>query len=91
MGLISDGQVHSSLTHLYALLAMAKEHGSIASLFIAFWTVETRLRHPESITSRRFREKSRRLVAVRSLPSLVVTTQWIAISAGRERTGLSSY
>ena len=27
MGLISDGQVHSSLTHLYALLAMAKEHG----------------------------------------------------------------
>jgi 2,3-bisphosphoglycerate-independent phosphoglycerate mutase len=27
MGLISDGQVHSSLTHLYALLRMAKEHG----------------------------------------------------------------
>ncbi|HET6976930.1 MAG TPA: 2,3-bisphosphoglycerate-independent phosphoglycerate mutase [Pyrinomonadaceae bacterium] len=27
MGLISDGQVHSSLTHLYALLQMAKEHG----------------------------------------------------------------
>jgi 2,3-bisphosphoglycerate-independent phosphoglycerate mutase len=27
MGLISDGQVHSSLTHLYALLTMAKEHG----------------------------------------------------------------
>ncbi|HEX6716637.1 MAG TPA: 2,3-bisphosphoglycerate-independent phosphoglycerate mutase, partial [Pyrinomonadaceae bacterium] len=27
MGSISDGQVHSSLTHLYALLAMAKEHG----------------------------------------------------------------
>ena len=27
MGLISDGQVHSSLTHLYALLKMAKEHG----------------------------------------------------------------
>ena len=26
MGLISDGQVHSSLTHLYALLKMAKEH-----------------------------------------------------------------
>src|SRR5215510_1841622 len=26
-GLISDGQVHSSLTHLYALLKMAKEHG----------------------------------------------------------------
>ena len=28
MGLISDGQVHSSLTHLYALLEMAKEHGT---------------------------------------------------------------
>jgi 2,3-bisphosphoglycerate-independent phosphoglycerate mutase len=27
MGLLSDGQVHSSLTHLYALLKMAKEHG----------------------------------------------------------------
>ena len=27
MGLMSDGQVHSSLTHLYALLKMAKEHG----------------------------------------------------------------
>ena len=27
MGLISDGQVHSSLTHLYALLEMAKKHG----------------------------------------------------------------
>ena len=26
MGLVSDGQVHSSLTHLYALLKMAKEH-----------------------------------------------------------------
>ncbi|HJS24174.1 MAG TPA: 2,3-bisphosphoglycerate-independent phosphoglycerate mutase [Pyrinomonadaceae bacterium] len=27
IGLVSDGQVHSSLTHLYALLKMAKEHG----------------------------------------------------------------
>jgi 2,3-bisphosphoglycerate-independent phosphoglycerate mutase len=27
MGLISDGQVHSSLKHLYALLKMAKDHG----------------------------------------------------------------
>jgi 2,3-bisphosphoglycerate-independent phosphoglycerate mutase len=27
MGLLSDGQVHSSLTHLYALLQMAKNHG----------------------------------------------------------------
>lgn len=27
MGLTSDGQVHSSLTHLYALLKMAKDHG----------------------------------------------------------------
>ena len=27
MGLCSDGQVHSSLTHLYALLRMAKNHG----------------------------------------------------------------
>jgi 2,3-bisphosphoglycerate-independent phosphoglycerate mutase len=27
MGLISDGQVHSSLTHLYALLQMARDHG----------------------------------------------------------------
>ena len=27
MGLISDGQVHSSLTHLYALLTMARERG----------------------------------------------------------------
>jgi 2,3-bisphosphoglycerate-independent phosphoglycerate mutase len=26
IGLISDGQVHSSLTHLYALLKMAKDH-----------------------------------------------------------------
>jgi 2,3-bisphosphoglycerate-independent phosphoglycerate mutase len=27
IGLCSDGQVHSSLTHLYALLKMAKDHG----------------------------------------------------------------
>ena len=27
MGLVSDGQVHSSITHLYALLRMAKEKG----------------------------------------------------------------
>jgi 2,3-bisphosphoglycerate-independent phosphoglycerate mutase len=27
MGLLSDGQVHSSITHLYALLRMAKEKG----------------------------------------------------------------
>ena len=27
LGLISDGQVHSSLTHLYALLQMAKQRG----------------------------------------------------------------
>ena len=27
MGLLSDGQVHSSMTHLYALLQMAKTHG----------------------------------------------------------------
>src|SRR6185369_7927913 len=27
MGLASDGQVHSSITHLYALLRMAKEKG----------------------------------------------------------------
>ena len=27
MGLTSDGQVHSSLTHLYALLLMARDHG----------------------------------------------------------------
>jgi 2,3-bisphosphoglycerate-independent phosphoglycerate mutase len=27
MGLVSDGQVHSSLHHLYALLRMAKDHG----------------------------------------------------------------
>src|SRR5215218_5718204 len=27
IGLISDGQVHSSLTHVYALLKLAKDHG----------------------------------------------------------------
>lgn len=33
MGLISDGQVHSSMTHLYALLQMAKQHG-VETVFI---------------------------------------------------------
>lgn len=33
MGLISDGQVHSSLEHLYALLRMAKAHG-LARVYI---------------------------------------------------------
>src|SRR5215216_80484 len=33
MGLISDGQVHSSLTHLYALLKLAKDRG-MDQLFI---------------------------------------------------------
>ena len=33
MGLISDGQVHSSLTHLYALLQMAKDRG-LAQVYV---------------------------------------------------------
>ena len=33
MGLISDGQVHSSITHLYALLKMAKDKG-VERLFV---------------------------------------------------------
>lgn len=33
MGLISDGQVHSSLEHLYALLRLAKMHG-VANIYI---------------------------------------------------------
>src|SRR5215467_15766559 len=33
MGLISDGQVHSSLTHLYALLKMAKDR-SLEQIFV---------------------------------------------------------
>ena len=33
MGLLSDGQVHSSLTHLYALLKMAKDH-SLPEVFV---------------------------------------------------------
>ena len=33
MGLLSDGQVHSSITHLYALLQMAKSHG-LTKVFI---------------------------------------------------------
>ena len=46
MGLLSDGQVHSSLEHLYALLRMAKAQQIDASLFTAFWMVATRRHHP---------------------------------------------
>lgn len=36
MGLLSDGQVHSSITHLYALLSMAKQHGLKRVFLYAF-------------------------------------------------------
>jgi 2,3-bisphosphoglycerate-independent phosphoglycerate mutase len=41
MGLISDGQVHSSLEHLYALLRMAKEIG-LEKVFIHCFLGRTR-------------------------------------------------
>ena len=41
MGLLSDGGVHSHITHLFALLKMAKEQGLRRSTSTASWTAGT--------------------------------------------------
>src|SRR4029078_13072711 len=46
MGLISDGQVHSSLTHLYAFLKMAKDNG--LNQFFVHWLLDGRDTPPSS-------------------------------------------
>ena len=90
MGLCSDGQVHSSLTHLYALLKIAKDRGLIACLFTASSTAVIPHPLPQLITFRRFSESWKRLVAARSQRSSAAITQWIVTSVGRERSALTT-
>ena len=56
MGLLSDGGVHSHITHLFGLLEMAKKEGLKKFMYTASWTAVTPLRLPEkdiSSSSRR--------------------------------------
>ena len=66
MGLLSDGQVHSSQQHLYALLAMAKQLG-LARAFTstAFLMDAIRPRHPLPITLPRCKQRLTSLALVR--------------------------
>lgn len=56
-GLLSDGGVHSHITHLYALLKMAKEQGCPTYMWTASWTAVTRLRRAAWNTSRPLRTR----------------------------------
>ena len=88
MGLISDGQVHSSLTHLYALLKMAKDHG-LERVFVHCF-LDGRDTPPSSgrNTSRGFRERSQNSVVEKLPLSSDATTRWTATSVGKERSAL---
>ena len=90
MGLCSDGQVHSSLTHLSALLKMAKDHGLDRVFIHCFLDGRDTPPAPPSITCRRSSERSTRLVAARSRHSAAAITQWIVTSVGRERSALTN-
>ena len=89
MGLISDGQVHSSLTHLYALLQMAKDRG-LDRVFIHCF-LDGRDTPPSSSVNyvAALQRKIARSVAAKSRRWSVATTQWIATSAGKERSVLT--
>ena len=89
MGLLSDGQVHSSQQHLYALLRMARKSG-VERVFIhcfldgrdhaAIPGRHTCCRNTKADRGTRLRADSHR--------SLVATTQWIATNAGSGPNGI---
>ena len=83
MGLCSDGGVHSLLTHLYALLKMAKQAERGASVSCtALWTAATRRPKAAPATSNNCRKRCGRSALAKSRPFRAATTPWIATNAG---------
>lgn len=62
MGLLSDGGVHSHITHLYGLLEMAKREGLKKFMYTVSWTDVIHLRLPERDISNSFRLRCRKSV-----------------------------
>ena len=60
IGLVSDGQVHSSLNHLYALLQMAKNHDLERVYVHCFLDGRDTPQLPRLIMLRRYSAKCRR-------------------------------
>jgi bisphosphoglycerate-independent phosphoglycerate mutase len=75
MGLVSDGQVHSSQEHLYALLRMAKERG-LQRVYVHCFL------DGRDTPSRPFRSSAARSARGASPPSSAAITLWTATSAG---------
>ena len=48
-GLLSDGGVHSHITHVFGLLELAKRKGLEKFMYTASWMAVTLLRHPENL------------------------------------------
>ena len=87
MGLTSDGGVHSSLDHLYALVDIAKEKG-VANAYIHCF-MDGRDTDPRS--GKGFIEELTRKCEGTppvSPPSSDVTTPWTATSLGARQSGL---
>ena len=89
IGLISDGQVHSSQEHLYALLRMAKQRG-FERVFIHCF-LDGRDTPPSSAADyvAALQRRLKRSAAAELQLSLDVTMRWIATSAGKESSALT--
>ena len=65
-GLLSDGGVHSHITHVFGLLELAKRKGSRKFMYTASWMAVTLLRHPENPMLSSCRQKWMRSVSAKS-------------------------
>ena len=65
-GLLSDGGVHSHITHVFGLLELAKRKGLEKFMYTASWMAVTLLRHPENPMLSSCRQKWMRSVSAKS-------------------------
>ena len=89
MGLISNGQVHSSQEHLYALLRMAKQRGDERVFVHCF--LDGRDTPPSSAADyvAALQEKIQGIGCGQIATVVAATTRWIAIGAGKELSALT--
>jgi len=90
MGLLSDGQVHSSQEHSMRCFVSQNNVAWSASSYTAFSMGAIRLLPQPDTTLKLYRRRSRKSVAAKSLPLSDATMQWIAINAGREPSAPTS-
>jgi len=84
MGLLSDGGVHSHITHLFALLEMAKKAGCMST---ASWTAGTCPPLPARAMWKSWWKSAKRWAWARWPPSWAATTPWTGTSAGTGCSG----